>query len=73
MLRTIERVLPALTANQSDILALNAPFFAKVEGANADRDRRRNPHANRRNRGSYYVFRQGMLQMLVFDRQANGW
>ncbi len=72
MFRGTEKISPAPTNNQAATLAINAPFLTE-ERANPDRDVRKEPRAPRRNRGCYYVFREGMLQMLPFDRQAIGW
>jgi len=59
------------TSESADIATRSARQFA--EDAPTDRDHRTISHRDRPFRGSYYVFREGALQMRLFDRQAIGW
>jgi hypothetical protein len=52
---------------------VESPIYAQELEHCADREDRHVPHAERRNRESYYVFHQGALQVRVFDRQTIGW
>jgi len=73
MFNAAEIVSTASTTNRSALRAAGFPAYAQDRGVFADREPRNEPHESHRNRGSYYVFRQGKLEMRAFDQQAIGW
>jgi hypothetical protein len=79
---TPRRIFPMYRPTQDDSSTLtnyqSAHLAAKDllglrEERLTDRDSRRDMHRDRSIRGSYYVFRQGLLQVRAFDGQAIGW
>ena len=73
MFNAAEMVSTTLSKNRSTPHTADFPAHAQDRGIFADRDQWNEPHESRRNRGSYYVFRQGRLQVRAFDQQAIGW
>jgi hypothetical protein len=68
-----EKILTAPTAVRSAAATSYAPDYSQDHASCGDRDSRQATHVERRRRGSYYIFREGMLQMQSFDRQTIGW
>jgi hypothetical protein len=59
----------ALHTNQTPAIAMRRAR-ERVEYASVNRDHRGLSRRDRASRGSYYVFREGTLQVRLFDRQA---
>ena len=71
MFRPTETMAFAIAADKTAFPARSADANAREPGL--EFGDLQDHSAGGRNRGSYYVFRQGMLEIRAFDRQTIGW
>lgn len=72
MYLSTDNVFPAPRANQAAALFTQSARDRKDDDV-SDRNRRSVSRRDRPFHGSYYVFRDGTLQVRLFDRQSVGW
>jgi hypothetical protein len=73
MLRGTENANYGSANLRADALAANFASSMQNRPHGAEHESRPMQSSTRRERASYYVFRQGILQIQAFDRQTIGW